>query len=458
MTLNTWTFTKRRNSTAQPTATPRAYNVVMKENTSIERPVFILGTGITSTVNYCQWSGNYYFIDDIVLISADQVELHCSLDVLATHKTAIGSYTCHIDRSASRHDSYLIDEALSAQQNIVAERVATTELFPVDQTGCYLMRVVSQAGGTGLATYVLSQSRLDDVLNFLNTESNFNDVLTDSIVKTFFNPFQYIVSLMWFPMATGDFNYSANTLKLGWWEADNQPYHKLSTPYLYNKVNLNLPTNYYTADFRAYTKGYTELTAYIPGIGSVSIDPIFLSANNPQVEVMIDYITGGITVNFIGTGTQGGVSGSTIDLFGSYSGQLGVSIPVGQVAGMGHAVTGTNAQGFGSLLEAGLSGAVAGVADVIGGIKNAFSPQQSVIGNQGNIATILPHPRLMLTIRNYGCAEFPNLVYGMPLRRNVQIGTLSGFVKCMRASIPLPAPATEIDEVNRLLNSGFYYE
>ena len=97
MTLKTWSFSKKHNSTAQPAGSSRDYNVVMKENTSIESPVFILGTGIDAGISYCQWSGNYYFVDDIVLISADQVELHCSIDVLATHKTAIGAYTAFIE-------------------------------------------------------------------------------------------------------------------------------------------------------------------------------------------------------------------------------------------------------------------------------------------------------------------------------------------------------------------------
>lgn len=456
MTLKVWSFSKKRNSTAQPTAAGRTYNVALKENTSIEKPVFILGTGIDAEINFCQAFGNYYFIDDIVMLSADQCELHCSLDVLATHKTAIGAYNCHIDRASSTHNSWLIDDAMSAEQNIVKEYVATTELFPYDATGCYIVRTVSpNSSPTGIVSWVMSESDLSYLLDFITTDSNFSDVLTDTVVKTFFNPFQYILDIKWFPIDKNDIAGKDRTLRLGWWDVDNHTFKKLTSALYYDNVNVNIPNNYYSGDFRAYTQSYTRLIADICNLGVIELDPMLLKGGTINCRVCIDWITGEMRLTFGHRGSQGGVTVNT-DAFTSYSGMLGVSVNVGQMAGMsGQVLAASSNMG---VLEAAASGFVGAVGDIISGIKNAIAPTTSVIGSSGNKASIISNPRLLLYIRNYGCGEFANVVYGRPLRSNRIINTLQGYIKCMNASISLPAPATEIDEVNRLLNSGFYYE
>lgn len=453
MNLETWVFSKRTNSTARPASAGRVYNVYMKENTSREKPVFILGTGIDVNINYCQWSGHYYFIDDIVLISKDQVELHCTLDVLATHKDAIGAYTCHIDRSASTHNAYLIDDALSATQNLVSETLAATDLFNFDATGCYIVRTVSPGSSvTGITSWVMSESDLDTLLDFITTDSNFPDVLTDSIVKSFFNPFQYILSIRWFPIAKNDIAGSSETLNLGWWSVGT--FKKLASALFYDNVVANKPTNYYAGDFRAYTPSYTRLLADIPVIGTVELDPLLLDGTI-RVRVCIDWITGEMRLTFGREGTQSEIVTMT-DSFASYTGMIGINITVGQSDSMGGQILSAG-QGMG-VLEAAASGIVGGVADIISGIRNVLNPTTSVIGSSGNKASIISNPRLLLYIRNYGCGEFPNVVYGRPLRANRQISTLSGYVKCNSASISLAAPDTEIAAVNNYLNGGFYYE
>ena len=453
MILKTWNFAKRKNSTKQPTGASRDYTVYLKENASIERPVFILGTGIDAGVNYCQAMGNYYFIDDIVHLTVDQVELQCSLDVLATHKTEIGAYTAYIDRAASAHNSYIIDSALSAEQDIVSESLATTDLFSFDATGSYIVRTVSPGTSvTGVTSWVMSESDINTLLDFITTESNFPDVLTDSIVKSFFNPFQYILSIRWFPVSKNDIAGSSETLNLGWWSVGT--FKKLTSALFYDNITINKPTNYYAQDFRAYTPAFTRLLADIPVIGVVELDPLLLDGTI-RARVCIDWITGEFRITFGREGTQGGITTMT-DAFTSYTGVIGINITVGQSDSMGGQILSAG-QGMG-IAEAAASGLVGGIADILSGIKNVLHPTTSVIGSSGNKASIISNPRLLLYIRNYGCSEFPVTVYGRPLRANRQISTLSGYIRCMAASIELAAPDSETDEVNRYLNGGFYYE
>lgn len=465
MTLKTWSFSKKKNSTAQPSGSSRDYTVYMKENTSIERPVFIIGTGIDAGINYCQFSGNYYFIDDIELLSKDQVALHCSIDVLATHKASIGAYTGYVKRSSAASSSYIIDSAISIDQNIVNETMATTDLFDADQSGCYIVRCVSPASHsspTGIASYVMSHRELEALLDFLTDPDNFSDLFDDIVVKSFFNPFQYILSIMWFPMSRNDIPGSDSDLQLGWWDVEyyssSGSWKELTSPGYFDNVQINKPTRYYTNDFRSNYRAFTEVKAYIPGLGVVDLDPMALSANL-YAEVSIDYVTGNMNVGFYERSSQGGVTVNK-DCFGTYSTQLGVPIQCGQTTGLQSAATmlANNNIPVISDVATGVVQAVDMVSGGVSGIFRAGNDNKSVIGSTGNMIQVLSHPRLIMYQRAYGSSDAPNAVYGRPLCRNRQLSTLPGYIQCEAASISLAAPDTETEEVNNYLNTGFYYE
>lgn len=463
MTLKTWSFAKKHNSTAQPVGASRDYTVYMKEDTSIERPVFILGTGINADINYCQWSGNYYFIDDIVLISADQVELHCSLDALATHKTAIGNYTCFVERAAAANDPYIIDDALSVHQKIISSAVQTNALWDINQTGCFVVRTVGDAGdATGISSWVLTAAELSALLGNAFDENNpdYADIMVDQVVKSFFNPFQYIVSCMWFPYSKDSIKANnPDNMQMGFWPMGS--YYKLKAGFDFDSVDLTIPTNYYSGDFRAYHPNFTTLKMFLPGVGVIGLDPIILSHEHITAYTCIDFTTGNINIRLQYRDSLDSIVGD----IGSYSGQVGVPIPVAQINNVSQGLTNIADQAsfaiaegasiVGSMIEQGGATTIGGV---VRGVKNALQPGASILGNSGNMATMISNPRLITSIINYGCGEFPNVVYGKPLCRNRKISTLSGYIKCANASIPLAAPDTEIEAVNNYLNSGFYYE
>ena len=460
MTLKTWSnFSKKINSTLQPTGQSRDYTVYLKENTSIEKPVFILGTGIDAGINYCQCFGNYYFVDDIVMISADQVEVHCTLDVLATHKTAIGAYSAFIERSASAHDQFIIDQAISARQVIVDSAITTNELWPIDQIGCFIVRTVGDAGdATGISSWVLTASELGTLLGNLFDENNpdYAQVISDDIVKSFFNPFQYIVSVMWFPINKSNIEKSSSeNMQLGFFAMGS--YKKIKAGFYFDSVDITKPTNYYTNDFRAYHPNFTQLNMHIPGVGVVSLDPVILSHYKLTAYTCIDYTTGNINVRLQHRDASDNIIGDIV----SYSGQVGVPIPVGQINGVSQGITNL-ANPIASVVAgagaATLEGILQGVGNGFSGAANALTPSTSILGNPGNMAQMIANPRLITSIINYGTGDIPNTVYGRPFCKNRVISTLSGFIKCQGASVPLAAPDTETQAVNNYLNTGFYYE
>ena len=71
MTITVWSgFSKRRNSTKQPSATGTIITANLKENCSIESPVFIL-QGNQFNIDYVQAFGAYFYVSNIISLARD---------------------------------------------------------------------------------------------------------------------------------------------------------------------------------------------------------------------------------------------------------------------------------------------------------------------------------------------------------------------------------------------------
>lgn len=97
ITITTFNFAKRANSTKQPTGMSGTdWSVVLKEKTSYDQPVFLLTSNSQPEFNYLQWESWYYFVTGISYVRNDLYEVACDLDVLATYKTAIAATSAFV--------------------------------------------------------------------------------------------------------------------------------------------------------------------------------------------------------------------------------------------------------------------------------------------------------------------------------------------------------------------------
>ena len=135
MKLKYYSFSKRKNSTAQPTGGTEI-DVVLKEPCSILNPTFKTFTDVKlATYVYIADWGRYYFVDDITYDGPEYV-MTCSVDALASHKTAIGSTYADVEYTSSSSNILIydprnqptaqIDEALSAVFDLTSYGFATT--------------------------------------------------------------------------------------------------------------------------------------------------------------------------------------------------------------------------------------------------------------------------------------------------------------------------------------------
>lgn len=449
MDVTFYSFSKKRNSTAQPTG-GTTLSCQLKQPTAISNPTFIIGAW-NRNYNYCYvatW-GRYYFIEDITILNGQRAEIACSCDVLATYKSNITSYNAFVERSASQHTEYVSDGLVTNFLKIVnQDHTLTTFPDPFNrETGCFVMRVVNgNSGPTGLSTYVLTQSQLNSVMDFMFNDTSYqNDILKDEVTKTFFNPFQYIVNLMWFPLAADKVGGTSATVKFGWWDSGKSA-RLLDSVYssgvIFNE-ELTLPTNVYS-DFRRYHPAFSSYYIYLPNVGLVSMSPTDVESGLHCVLV-IDMTTGNAEYRL-----QEG-NGNIISTFQC---KYGVPIQIGQIAPQGTSLAN-------SLISAGnalMSGSVGSVLSGFNSVQSAIAPTASINGNQGSRYLITAMPYVSLTCINYGTCDIPNTVAGRPLYKNVTLSTLSGFCKCAGASVPMRGYVGEKDQVDNYLNEGFYLE
>ena len=464
-------FSKRRNSTKQPTGGTTA-NVVFKDGCSTENPIFLIN-GVDLAVNYIGFNSGYYFVDDIVLGNNNIYELHCSIDVLATWKSLIGSYNAFIERSASAYDVKINDNAVTAQQTFENYSEASSTVGAFYGTGCYVIQVMSQDG----INFYASES-LEPWGTIFNPASYSAASITawiDSKIAQAFDLDVYLGTVKWLPVnasTISDGNGALGALHVGPLLATmpttvgNRTYKCTDLRYAGTSgegITLTLPSaSLPYSDFRLCNNKFSQWVGYFPGVGLVDLDASIMGAailNNETIKcsAMLDLMSGNVTYIL-----RHGATNSK--KFAEFSGNMAVDVPIGKASyNAANQITSTVSGTAAAVASAASQNYVGAAASVVGTIvsvaDNAVNPQVSILsGGAGNIGQLKNYSSITIGCRSYGSKDIPQAVYGRPLYEWRTINTLSGFVRCNAASIDIPGAAPNKDTVNAYLNSGFYYE
>lgn len=440
-------FSKRKNSTKRPIGQGTEVPCLLKTATTFQSPIFILQRPMNDMLqfNYCKWADHYYFIDSTTSINAGQTEITCTEDVLATYKNEIGSYTCFIERSSNQNtfanDSMYIptnDWVLSTRNVTHKEKIMTSTYSQQ-----YIIRVVSR---TGVASYYINGDQLNNLLDFMYTESNFTDVIQDAITKLMFDPFKYIVDLKWVPFVESAFKSSNDeAIQLGFWDSgviakriDEDTVVNFSYSFAFDNPF------YAITDFRYYSSSFSNYFIKLPFIGVVALNPYKIDAT---VNALYQFdATSGLCNVFLQ---------SKKVVFASYQLQLSVPVQIGYAStNIAQLATSTV-----SLVGAGLQGNIAqGISSGIEAGRSITAPEISMLGTVGNISNILNNQ--ILEFNSYACTSIePDKASEGFVDGNIRpISGLTGFVKCRNASIEISGFTGDQEAVNNYLNSGFYYE
>ena len=156
-------------------ASTQSVDVVLKENTDLFQPTFVLQTSVDlSQYNYIDgssFSGRQYFIVDVRSIGYQRYEVDAKTDVLSTWKNEILANTAVVGRQEKKFNLYLDDHYFRVYNY---ERIQTL-LFPDNDFMKQLQYVLVTNGYSSASSSEFSQLKNEEggEDNGINTDSRY---------------------------------------------------------------------------------------------------------------------------------------------------------------------------------------------------------------------------------------------------------------------------------------------
>ena len=444
-------FSKRINSTKRPTG-GTTIDVVLKEECTVENPIFILN-GYDASIDYIEAFGKYYFVDKKNIIDNSRCEYACIEDYLATGKSDIGNTTALIARSSTTYDKYLRDDFVSTTtiKNSTARDAFTV---PFNKEGCFIMSVVNdEASATGyVANYILGADSLKLIARWLSGQGTYDNTWADIetyLMMQFSNCFDCVRSLKWIPVNKSDANSVGTSTNVRIGKYDTHVVGRLVTSddLIVNSTTIDL-SDILPDDFRMAAP-YSSVDLFVPYYGLLPLTPE-CCVDEIQITHYIDVSVGEchVVVNSTGTDKE--------KMLASLHYDIGVDCPIAQVG----KTLGNIIEGATGTIAAVVSGnPLATINAGVGLISAVASNGVSVTGALSGRA-MSAHNKLTayVTVCTTTSPDDLLTLYGRPCMQVLQISNLSGYVQCINASVASSLTQSEIARINGMLNEGFYYE
>lgn len=465
MDVKFYNHNKRNNSTKLPTG-GTTIACVLKDECSITAPVLELKTASRPNYNYAYIAefGRYYYVSDWTYYRGIW---SCSLnvDVLTSWRTQILNTAAFVEYSSTLYSNNIIDNRM----NVSEEKTYYNWKEPEESAwystdGCYILSIIStDANGYNgaCAVYALTQHQLSQFSAKI-TAQDFLDGVWEGIKNSFNNPYDAIVSCRWIPFDYANLSGTEKEIVIVY--AESGVSGKLLTS---NFVARGFGT---AIPFRTATPNYTDVppfvtgVLYLPFIGTVPLDlNAFYPENYLYINIKCDVVTGDIVYT---------IGQSATFFVSTYSGNCAAQIPLSNnmVDSLG--------------MVASSSGIIGGIATTIAGIikKDAKLVSKGLgaagIGSYGTARSAEIHTQtngalssrigahvqrtIELTLIRTHVPDIVGTerkeVLGLPCFRTNILGTGSGYCQCSGASVSAPATDTELENINAIINSGFYIE
>lgn len=449
-------FSKRINSTKRPTGGTNI-DVALKTPCSVMTPTFRI-SGFNLSWDYISWGSRYYYVDDITVETNDIALYHCKLDTMATFRGDILASSQFVTRNANTYQPYLADNKYPALNGVTMDRTTiSTWDSPINSTGTYVVGVVNEDanGGVQYYTFGAGGNRFLLFMHYLFGESWLDGNIEEipvSIQKELINPFQYIVSCMWFPLNIAGDN---GLIKFGYWTSDVQA-GKLSegTRTIVMEATAELPRHPQQSTHGIGMNGapFSQFVLDCWCFGQIPLDPQAFVANNAVgLRIMIDAYTGAATLT---------VTNSGGNIVAKVSNQFGVPIQLSQITQQivnpVASALGGGLSFVGGLVSGNVVGAVLGASSgVLSAIENSF-PQMQTSGAVGSKIAYQSTPQI--TAKFYRLPTLAPQIVGRPLMEQRTISSLSGFTVCENVDLNTNASPDEKAEIISYMSTGFFIE
>ena len=191
-TLTIYTFSKRHNSTKQPTG-GTDITVNLEGGSDLLTPTFLLNSASIPSFNYMKFDNRYYSVTGIKNVRDQLYEISGAVDVLATWKTAITAASAYV-LYYSHVNTEIADKRLAAKTTQVTQSADGA----FSEFGKGTVYVISVVGKDSVSQYAISLSDLKAIVNqnFLDTLENQIDTVPLPISDSLVDFGQYIIDLL----------------------------------------------------------------------------------------------------------------------------------------------------------------------------------------------------------------------------------------------------------------------
>lgn len=471
-TATAWAgFSKRKNSTKQPSATGTSITLTLKDDTSIMQPVFIFG-GNYFTYNYVQFAGRYYYVDDVVSLRNNLVEVHCNIDVLATYKAAIQATSAYV-LYYTHNNTEITDHRLSTKTT----QVTQSDSGSFDYFGVGFTHVLTTIGENHVNSYKLNLSEIQDIVStgfFQDLDNEFSNVPaidTTSVESAISDSGRFIVDLLKstalaatyvgsisdcirncyvLPIDPAAWGGSLESVYLGKHDTGKDGYVLSSL----NRVlhdSATVPIPWQASDWRRNAP-YHEIYLYIPAIGLTTISPSDVIGETAlHIDVEIDKLSGDAIFN-VGTASK---------VLAQYTTNVAVNFPIGA----SNIDPSRAAMAIGNTIGSVLSGDIGRTLSDSLGLANALQPQPMSIGSNGGGAFLglvsFQGKKVYCFTVFHDTTVSPgsvSAIKGTPYNGVLALSGVSGYVQTAGASVDIAGYGNEKDMINNYLNGGIYIE
>lgn len=482
MEVKFFVFTKKYNSTLRPTLSDGvSYECVLKSSSSVIAPTLELNYGLLvnpSQYNYCyiEAYGRYYWVQEWTFTQSYWIA-SLSVDVLATWKPYIGSEDMYVFRSSAEYDGNIPDGKYNSTADITHSVSAISPLNLKLTDGYYIISVYGSGNATNktVSFFSFDSSNFAKFINQVYQYIDDNNIwgsaigtLAIGIRNSLFNISDYIGGCMWSPLNPADGQEAVAELHLGNYIMNFTTMgiacfriRDNTEGAVYNMANtVTIPKHPQSA-----TRGkcynmppYSKYRLVYMPFGVMDLDGVRLADfSYLKLDVRVDGITGQGILNIYGfNGTVADPTDLTL-LFIRTCKYL-VDIPVVYTKSNTFGVM-QNAQ-YEAINQSYVNKHATATLTTLHAIQatwNLMNPDIDIAGKAGGMAEIDYKQNGLYGIF-LGVADEDNASNGRPLCKVRKPQNISGYIEGESNNFSAPATESEMVEVKRFIEQGFYYE
>lgn len=496
MIVSLYTFSKEKNSTVRPSGDGTRFSCILKDSSGTMAPVIKLDIGLDNSPSgynyaYIPDFNKYYYVSEWVFEDRLWVA-YLEEDTLATWRDYIGNQTFYVLRAANASDGNITDD-LYPTYPIPEVHVSLGDKrpwLPNLNNGNYVVGIINNSSNSmgAVGYYVFTNAEFRTFCAKLMENTNWLDIpkevsqggIDDGLLKTLFNPFQYVVSCKWYPCKI-DKGPQLSSLPYGWWTLENVTCHLLANQMYTNTIYFPLEKHPQSALRGNYLncEPFTKITLSIEPYGEIVIDSALVRDEAKILAVTVmDPISGVATLEVC---RASGMDNYPKNVLYRQHANFGVDIQIAQISvdrltqaetiisgaadvardTFHTAATATNVSNLLNPIAGGLNTAASGAQTVstathaiADGVRSSI-PQMQKSGANGSIAAYANVP--ILIQKFYKLVDENKKDNGRPFCKNTTPATLHGYMVVQNADVQLPATINEISAVKAYMESGFYY-